>query len=190
MSTTTFLQIDLQNLFYAAKSKGNRIDYEKVWDYFHGRESEFLTDSVIYMIRNPDINSEKFESKLKAIGYRLEVKNTYRHLASPLKCNRCNNVIKEAKYYYHQSNHDVSISVDCMSKLPMFDKLILMSGDGDFSYLCKFLKDNGKQVEIWSFKESFNPLLSVHADRVNYIGKDFFFRKPNLSVFGINSDNI
>ena len=123
MSTTTFLQIDLQNLFYAAKNTGNRIDFEKVWNYFQDRESEFLTDAVLYMIRNPDINSEKFELKLKNIGYKLEVKNTYRHMSEPMKCGRCGTTIKEAKFYYHQSNHDVSLAVDCMSKLPMFDKL-------------------------------------------------------------------
>ena len=74
MNISTFLQIDLQNLFFEAKNKGQRIDFEKIWAYFNGRETEFLTNAYIYMIRGDDFDSSKFESKLLNWGYKIKIK--------------------------------------------------------------------------------------------------------------------
>lgn len=169
----TYLQIDLQNLFYAARNLGQRIDFEKTWQYFNDRETEFLTEATIYMIRSTDFDSHKFEIKLKSIGYNLKIKNSTK-------------TIRGKKAVYRYSNQDVAITVDCMDKLQSFDKWILMSGDGDFADLAAYLKKHGKQVEIWSFKRSYNPWLEPYADRLYFIENNFFYKKPKINVFGFN----
>ena len=168
---TTFLQVDLQNLFFEAKNQGQRIDFEKIWAHFSGRESEFLSDAIVYMIRGDDFDSSKFESKLLNIGYKIKIKNSLK-------------LVKDGRVVYRQTNHDVGITVDCMDKINVFSKWILMSGDGDFVELAKYLRQHQKKVEIWSFKGCYNSNLEPYADRIHFIDEDFFFKKPKVSVFG------
>lgn len=170
---TTFLQIDLQNLFFEAKTKGEKIDFEKVWEYFNSRETEFLIGGFIYLIRGPDFDSSKFESKLISIGYTIVAKKIVKFM-------------RRNRPVYRQSNHDVGITVDSIDKMNNYDKLILMSGDGDFTDLCKYLKSKKKQIEIWSFKECYNSSLEIYADRVYFIDEQFFYKKPKVKVFGFN----
>lgn len=169
----TFMQVDLQNLFYAARNKGHKIDFEKIWTHFHERETEFMTDAFIYMIRSPDFDSSKFESKLKSIGYNLKIKNV-------LKIN------KGKKSIYKQSNHDVNITVDCLDRINSFNKWILMSGDGDFVDLCTYLKKKKKKIEVWGFRECHNSILEPYADKIYFIEDSFFYKKPKVNVFGFN----
>lgn len=171
--TATLMQIDLQNLFYAARHKGHRIDFEKIWQNFSERESEFLTESIVYMIRSTDFNSSKFEKKLESIGYKLKIKNSSK-------------LNKGKKPLYKQSNHDVNIVVDCLDKINSFDKWILMSGDGDFADLCRYLKNKDKKIEVWSFQNCYNSLLEPHIDKIHFIEEEFFYKKPNIKVFGFN----
>ena len=71
----TYLQIDLQNLFFEARNQGQKIDFDKVWHFFSDRETEILTAASIYLIRAEDFDSRKFETKLKTLGYDIKVKN-------------------------------------------------------------------------------------------------------------------
>lgn len=169
MTTRTFLQIDLQNLFFEARKRDEKIDFERILTNFNSRETEFLTDAVIYLTRSQDFESEKFESKLQAMGYKIQAKNTYK-------------IFKDGRPFYKQTNLDVEICVDCMAKIDSFDKWILMSGDGDFAYLCKYVQQLGKKVEVWSFQECYNPILE--PDKINFITEDFFYKKPKVNVFG------
>jgi len=173
--TATLLQIDLQNLFFEARNRDRKIDLEKVLQHFKAREAEFLTDALIYMIRGENFDSSKFEAKLKDIGYTIRIKNSYK-------------MIRDNRVFYRQTNHDVNITIDCLDKLDTYDKWILMSGDGDFIELCKYLRKKGKQVEIWSFKECLNKDIDRYADKINYIDKKFFLKIPKISVFGFNWD--
>ncbi len=170
---STYLQIDLQNLFFEARNKGRKIDFEKVWDLFNGRETETLAAASIYMIRGDTFDSTKFEAKLKTIGYEIRTKNIVKFK-------------KKNKTIYKNSNHDVTLTLDCMDRINTFNKWILMSGDGDFADLCKYLKRKGKKVEIWSFRESYNATLEMYADKVHFIDESFFYKKPKITVFGPN----
>ena len=167
----TFLQVDLQNLFFEARKKGHKIDFEKIWQHFNSRETEFLTEAYIYLIRGQDFDSTKFESKLKAVGY-------------TVKGRTITKVMRHNRLVFRKTNHDVSITIDSIDKINNYDKLILMSGDGDFIDLCKYLKSKKKIVEIWSFKECYNTSLEAYADKINYIDKTLFYEKPVVKVFG------
>lgn len=173
MTTPTLLQIDLQNLFFEAKNKGQRIDFEKIWNHFNSRETEFLTNAFIYTVHGSGFDSSKFESKMTNVGYKIVVKNSLK-------------ILKNNQVYYKQTNHDVGLTIDCIERLDQFKKWILMSGDGDFVELCKFLKRNNKQIEIWSFKECYNSALEPYSDKIYFIDDNFFYKKPTIRVFGFN----
>ena len=167
MTTTTFLQIDLQTLFYEAKNKGQKIDFEKIWDHFNSRETEFLTKSIIYTVKSDDFNNSKFEAKLLSLGYELKSK-------PPLKSIR-------------DTNHSIGITIDCIERINTFDKWILIANNGNFSDLCKYLKEKDKKTEIWSYKDCFDSSLEMYADKAYFIDNSmFYYKKPQIRVFGFN----
>lgn len=173
--TTTFLQIDLQNLFFEARNKNVKIDFEKVLQHFKSRETEYLVDSIIYMVRGDDFDSQKFEVKLKNIGYKIFTKNAIK-------------TYKNNKISYKQTKYDINITIDCLNKINDFNKWIFMSGDGGFTDLCKHVKEKGKEIELWSFQESYSSTMEPYIDRLNYINEDFFYKKPKVSVFGFHKN--
>lgn len=169
----TFLQIDLQNLFFEAKRLGEKIDFEKVYQYFNSRGSEFLNNAIIYIIQSDEFDSSKFEVKLRNIGYQIKAKSVQK-------------VFRDNRTIYKMGNHDVGITIDCLDALNTFDKWILMSGDGDFVDLCKYLKNKDKKIEIWSFKNCYNSNLEQYADKIYFIDEQFFYKRPKVAVFGFN----
>jgi uncharacterized LabA/DUF88 family protein len=171
--SATFLQIDLQTLFYEARNQGQKLDFEKIWNYFHIRETESLIGSYIYMVRSEDLDSQKFENKLQAIGYKIVAKTA---------------TLKEGVPIYRGVRHDINITMDCMDRLDLFDKWILMSTNEGFADLCKYLRSKGKKVELWNFKNTYSSKLEAHADKLNFIAEDFFYKKPRVTVFGFNCD--
>lgn len=176
---TTYLQIDLQNLFFEAKNKGKKLDFDSIWHFFNGRDTEILTGASVYLVQGEDFDSTKFEKKLKTIGYDTRVKNI-------IKYEKWDKNLQVNRVILQNSNHNVSISIDCLDKINTYNKWILMSGDGDFADLCKYLKQKGKKIEIWSFRESYSSTLEMYADKIHFIDNRFYYKKPKVKIFGIN----
>lgn len=168
----TFLQIDLQSLFGPLNRK--KMDFDKIWDHFNSRETEFLTGNLIYTIKNLDFDSTRFEQKLKSIGFDLKIKTLPRNAGRY----RGENLTPV--------NHNLTITIDCLSRMDRFDKVILMTNNGVFGDLCKHLKDNGKKIELWSFSDNYDPSLELYADKLHFIDDSFCLQKPSISVFGAN----
>lgn len=170
----TFLQIDLQSLFGPLNRK--KMDFDKIWEHFNGRETEFLTGTFIYTIKNLDFDSTRFEQKLKSIGYDLRIKTLPRASG---RYRGDNNTAAPI-------NHNLNLTIDCMSHIDRFDKVILMTNNGVFGDLCKFLKEKGKKIELWSFSDNYDPSLELYADKLHFIDDTFCMQKPSISVFGAN----
>jgi uncharacterized LabA/DUF88 family protein len=129
------------------------------------------------MIRSDSFDSSKFETKIQEVGYNIVTKNA-------VKMSR-----DDGGFYYRNTNLDIEIAVDCMSRLDKFEKWILFSGDGDFLYLCKHIHQLGKKVEIWSFKDCYNTKLDSYADKIHFIDKQFFYKEPKIKVFSFTPSN-
>jgi len=184
---TTFLQINLQHLFFEAKDKGEKIDFEKVWEYFNSRETEHLIRATVYALRGDDFDSSKFESKLISIGYTVRAKRNDKVLIRWRRPPNYKPNPNKPVYFgplYKDAGQEVEITVDCMDALNNFDKLILMSGEGDFTDLCKYLKQRDKQIEVWSFANGYNSTMETYIDKVNIIDEKFFYKKPVVKIFG------
>ena len=52
-----------------------------------------------------------------------------------------------------------------------YDKVILISGDGDFTELLKRVKKKEKEVEICYFKDCSSKVLLNQADKIHIINK-------------------
>ena len=168
----TYIQIDVQNLFFSARDINRRIDFKKIKDHFVATGHD-LVGLIAYIIRTPDAKSDKFESLLKSLNYDI---NTKQAIVS-----RGN----EGQRVYRGTDQDMAICIDCLTNIDRVDKWVLMSGDGDFIDLCKHLKKLDKFIEVWSLPGvSFNKSFCDYADQIVFMNEKFFFDKDDLRQDG------
>jgi uncharacterized LabA/DUF88 family protein len=175
----TYVFIDASNLFYGGvKSLGWKIDYKKLFKYLRDRYGtervlyfggveiydfsyDYLKNNTVSinklenylttLIKNNSskmseeqiaildrhINKTRFYKKLKKFGYELYLR--------PVK-------------FYKQNNGDIKRKADCdaemafylMKEKDNFERVIILSGDGDFLPVLKHLKIVGKEVIIFA----------------------------------------
>lgn len=173
----TYAFIDASNLFYGGeKSLGWKIDYNKLIKYLkkkyglskvfyfggvetHGYNYDYLKNTTVplkdlekrlvnftseegkkldeakLLLLSRHLQRIRFYLKLQQFGYRL--------------------YLKPVKIYYQENgstqrkaNCDVEMAFYLMKEKDNFDKVIILSGDGDFLPILKYLKEIGKQVIV------------------------------------------
>jgi uncharacterized LabA/DUF88 family protein len=171
----TFVFIDASNLFYGGeKSLGWKIDYQKLFQYL---KEKYNADKVFYFggveIHNfpydyqidetvPIQNLEKHllallenkhlsEAEIMLIGRHLQRVRFY------LKLQQFgyNLFLKPVKMYEQEdgatkrkANCDVDMAFHLMKERDNFERRVVLSGDGDFLPIFKYLKSQNKQVII------------------------------------------
>ena len=175
----TFVFIDASNLFYGGqKSLGWKIDYQKLLIYlrekykitetfyFGGVElhdfeydyqnndtvpikklEKYLVDFIknkgkkldeaILILINRHLQRAKFYLKLEQFGYKLFLK--------PVKLYE-----QEDGMTRRKANCDVDMAFHLMKEKDNFDRVLILSGDGDFLPVLKYLRKLGKEVIILS----------------------------------------
>jgi len=176
-STKTFAFIDASNLFYGGeKSLGWKIDYAKLLKYlkekygitrvlyFGGVEThtfkydylenetvpieqlerhvthfiqergKHMNDAALLLISR-HLQRVRFYLKLQKFGYELYLK--------PVKLYEQDDGTTRRK-----ANCDVEMAFYLMKEKENFDRVIVLSGDGDFLPVLKYLRSNGKEVII------------------------------------------
>lgn len=173
----TYAFIDASNLFYGGeKSLGWKIDYSKLVKYLktkyevsevyyfggvetHGYKYDYLKNETVpleklktrldgyikeqgksfdeakLILLSRHLQRIKFYLKLKEFGYKLYLK--------PVKLYFQPDGITERK-----ANCDVEMAFYLMKEKDCFDKVIIMSGDGDFLPVLKHLREIKKEVVI------------------------------------------
>jgi uncharacterized LabA/DUF88 family protein len=173
----TFAFIDASNLFYGGqKSLGWKIDYRKLLKYLqkkynvsralyfggveiHAFEFDYLKNETVpldklekYLVeivkdkgRKLDearlllvgrhLQRVRFYIKLKSFGYELHLK--------PVKLYNQDDGTTKRK-----ANCDVDMAFYLMREKDKFGRALILSGDGDFLPILKYLKNEGKQIII------------------------------------------
>lgn len=158
--------IDASNLFYGGeKSLGWKIDYKKLLEYLktkyqvskvlyfggveiHGFKYDYLEhdtvplrDLRIYLEKNVKENEHqhlqriKFYAKLEKFGYELYLK--------PVKL-----YAQEDGTMRKKANCDVEMAFYLMKEQDDFDRALILSGDGDFLPVLKYLREQKKEIII------------------------------------------
>lgn len=172
-----FAFIDASNLFYGGeKSLGWKIDYQKLLKYLQDKYKIIKTfyfggveihNFKYNYLNNHSVPIEELERYLVDFihgnGNRLneaELLLISRHLKrvrfySKLKKFGFQLILKPVKMYEEEdgstrrkANCDVDMAFYLMKEKESFDKVIILSGDGDFLPVLKFLKEKGKEVII------------------------------------------
>lgn len=175
MKTHAF--IDASNLFYGGeKSLGWKIDYKKLIAYLknkynvssvyyfggvetHGYTHDYLKDETV----NLKILEERLVDYIKKSGTTLDEAKLLllsRHLQRIrfyLKLDQFGYklFLKPVKTYHQEggttqrkANCDVEMAFHLMKEKDNFERVVVLSGDGDFLPLLKYLKETGKEVII------------------------------------------
>lgn len=162
------IYIDGNNLHRSAKELGFQIDYKK----FRGWIGQKYQPVFVYLFIGLVPERKKFYEYLKMCGYTLFFKQTV-STAEKIKGN-CDAelVLKNVTDFYTKS----------------FDSCILITGDGDFGCLVKFLKENNSIYCIISPNQNkFSILLKNKNVKTTFLNEHYYkfsvFKKaPNVDA--------
>ncbi|MFH1894319.1 MAG: NYN domain-containing protein [Patescibacteria group bacterium] len=158
------IYIDGANMFYTQKKLGWFIDWKKIKDYL--REKWDVLEIRYYTgIKSNDEKMAGFLRYLDNVGIAPIIK--------PIKVIRIDNNHPSKKLYNHseiyKSNCDVEITTDVLLERKEVDEIILFTGDSDFQYLIKRLKNIGKKVIIFSSRKTISWEIKLEATRYIYL---------------------
>lgn len=132
-----YVFIDAANVFYAQRTLGWRVSYEKLMKYFK-RECGKDTKCFIYVAYDENRRSEqKFLDMLDINGYILRTK--------AIKKIR----VKENRYK-HKGNLDIELAFEMVELANQYDTAVLLSGDSDFAVPIDRIKKRGKRIIVMS----------------------------------------
>ncbi|HTL90107.1 MAG TPA: NYN domain-containing protein [Leptolyngbya sp.] len=139
--------IDGSNLFYAAMQLGLEIDYSKLLAYLvQGRR---LLRAYFYTGVDPHNEKQQgFLLWMRRHGYRVVTKDLA-HNADGSK----------------HANLDVEIAIDMLELAQYCNTIVLLSGDGDLTYVVNAIAYQGAQVEVVSLQSMTSDSLINVADR-------------------------
>lgn len=132
----TYAFIDASNIIYGTKDEDWKVDFRKLFKYLKER---YKCKKIYYFagVEKDNKKQEKFYNLLGKIGYDL--------------------VLKAVKIYtqldgskVRKANCDVDLTFYAMRDLDKFERVIFLSGDGDFEILLKHLIKIKKGVVVFA----------------------------------------
>ena len=109
--------VDVQNVYYTTKQAYQRqFNYRRLWDDLSQNNDIVIANA--YAIARDDDGQHRFQKALKSIGYTVKLKPFIQRQDGSAK-----------------GDWDVGITLDMIDSAPNVERVILLSGDGDFSLL-------------------------------------------------------
>lgn len=145
--------IDSQNLNLGIRSQGWALDFKKFRLYLKNKYHVEKAYLFIGMVPG----NEQLYTHLSEMGYSLVFKPTVKY--------------KVDDKYTYKGNVDAELvlyaSARCFKE---YDKAIIVSGDGDFSCLARYLQGKGKLGGLICPNKRYSSLLREYRNRINIIG--------------------
>jgi len=151
--TRIALFADVQNIYYTTRQAyGRQFDYRALW-----RRVSVLGTIVsarAYAIDRGDDGQQKFQNALRQIGFEVKLKPYIQRADGSAK-----------------GDWDVGITIDLMEAAPQVDKIVLLSGDGDFDRLLTHVHQrHGVATEVYGVAALTADSLVRAAGRFHPIG--------------------
>lgn len=164
MNPKAKIYIDGANMFYTQKKLGWNIDWKKVKEYLENCKE--VVEWRYYV--GVKINDEKMQGYLRyldAIGF-----SVFTKLLKKIKIEKEGDSLKTYnKNHIYKANFDVEITADILLDKTKTDEVVIFSGDSDFQYLCKKLKNIGKKIIIYSSRKTISWELKLEASETFYL---------------------
>ena len=156
MKTAIF--VDVQNIYYTTKEHYNLNFNYKIFIEQISKSHEIIK-AVAYAIDKNDPKQKQFQRTLESFGFEVKLKPFIKRGDGSAK-----------------GDWDVGITIDILEYAPVCDKIILLSGDGDFDLLVKKVIDKyGVIVEVFGVKELTSDSLINSASIFTPISRSFLF---------------
>lgn len=139
--------VDVQNIYYTTRQRFQKhFNYSVFWDKIgEGRQ---VVAAYAYATDRGDQKQQGFQQILKNIGFTIKLKPYIQRRDGSSK-----------------GDWDVGITLDVLDYAPEVDRVVLLSGDGDFDLLLlKIRKDFGVQSEVYGVDGLTAPALIRAAD--------------------------
>jgi uncharacterized LabA/DUF88 family protein len=124
--------VDVQNIYYTVRDGLNgQFDYNAFWAKVTASNTEVVA-AYAYAINRNDQKQIQFQNILRGIGFKVKLKPYISRNDGASK-----------------GDWDVGITIDMLEVSPSVDRLILLSGDGDFDLLVNNLISKNKRVDVF-----------------------------------------
>jgi len=137
--------IDGQNLNLGIRELGWKLDFKKFRVYL---SEKFAVKKAYYFIGFVEGNNDLYAS-LQAYGYILIFKPTFKNPDGKVK-----------------GNCDADLVLQAMIDIDKYDKAVIVTRDGDFYSLVKYLKEKGKLMTVLSPDMNCSSLLKKSAGQL------------------------
>jgi len=139
--------VDVQNMYHSAKNLfDSRVNYKEVLR--QAVADRRLVQANAYVIKSQAPEEQGFFDVLESQGFNIRIKDLQIFAGGAKK-----------------GDWDVGIAIDAIKLADKVDVIVLVTGDGDFVPLVRFLQENkGCQVEVMAFQESSSAKLVEEAD--------------------------
>ncbi len=115
--------VDVQNIYYTTRQAyGRQFNYRKLWKRL--KDTGDIVIANAYAIERNDEQQQRFQSALRQIGFNIKLKPYIQRSDGSAK-----------------GDWDVGIAIDVLRAAPEVDKVVLLSGDGDFDLLLKEVRE-------------------------------------------------
>ncbi len=154
--------VDVANMYHSAKNLyGARLNFKEVLKTaVAGRH---LIRAIAYVIKSNSLEEQGFFDALDKQGFEVKYKELQVYASG----------VKKADW-------DVGIAVDAIKLADKVDTVVLVTGDGDFTPLVVYLKENrGCRVEVMAFgRTTSGKLLESTDDFFNLDNEKKFLLQP------------
>lgn len=146
--------IDTQNLYHSAKSGyGATVNYKALVETaVSGRQ---FVRAFAYVIRSDSSEETKFFDALTDLGIETRVKDLQIFYTGEKK-----------------ADWDVGIAIDIVRMSEKLDAVVLVSGDGDFTEVLKYVRSRGLRAEVMAFRKTASQKLADEADSFIDLGAE------------------
>lgn len=147
--------IDVSNMYHSAKNLYNsRVNFKEILKAAVANRQ--LIRAVAYVIKSHSNEEEGFFEALNQQGFEVRMKDLQIFVTG----------VKKADW-------DVGIAVDAIKMADKLDSIVLVTGDGDYTPLVSYLRDNkGCIVEVMAFGETTSGKLRELADDFTDLSKN------------------
>lgn len=130
--TKIALFVDVQNIYYTTREAyGRQFDYKKLWLQLSTQGE--IVSAIAYAIESDNEGQRKFQNALRQMGFVVKLKPYIQRKDGSAK-----------------GDWDVGITIDVIDIAPDVDKVVLLSGDGDFDLLLERIhQSNDLLTEVY-----------------------------------------
>lgn len=151
--------VDVQNIYYTTRQIHRcHFDYNAFWAEMEKQYQ--IVKAIAYAIDRGDEKQRQFQNILRAIGFEVRLKPYIQRSDGSSK-----------------GDWDVGITLDAMEYAPQSDRLVLLSGDGDFDLLVEKIKSQGVIVDVYGVERLTATSLINAASYFFPITRSFLLRK-------------